>query len=61
MTEAAARRIGRGVIHCCELSGGSDNGSASQRVRQRDLVRRYQHTTGRTATAGPTIAALING
>ncbi|HEX8626550.1 MAG TPA: Clp protease N-terminal domain-containing protein [Catenuloplanes sp.] len=29
--------------------------------RQHDLVRRYQHTTGRTATAGPAIAALIAG
>jgi len=28
--------------------------------RHHDIVRRYQHTTGRTPTASPTIAALIN-
>ena len=32
-----------------------------QRVRHHDIVRRYQHTTGRTATAGSTVAALITG
>lgn len=31
-----------------------------QRWRHRDIVRRYQHTTGRTATAGPALAAVIN-
>jgi hypothetical protein len=31
------------------------------RLRHRDIVRRYQHLTGRTATAGPAIAALIAG
>lgn len=37
--------------------------SAERRLGQRhhDLVRRYQHTTGRTATAGSAVAALING
>lgn len=30
-----------------------------QRVRHRDLVRRYQHTTGRTVSAEDTVAALI--
>jgi hypothetical protein len=32
-----------------------------QQSRRHDLVRRYQHTTGRTATAASAIAALING
>jgi hypothetical protein len=32
-----------------------------QRLRHHDIVRRYQHTTGRTATAGPAVAALITG
>jgi hypothetical protein len=32
-----------------------------QQSRRHDLVRRYQHTTGRIATASSTIAALING
>jgi hypothetical protein len=31
-----------------------------QRARRHDLVRRYQHTTGRTVSAGSAIAALIN-
>jgi hypothetical protein len=31
------------------------------RARHRDIVRRYQHLTGRTATAGPAIATLIAG
>lgn len=30
-----------------------------QRVRHRDIVRRYQHTTGRTVSAGDAVAALI--
>ncbi|WP_116200591.1 Clp protease N-terminal domain-containing protein [Amycolatopsis circi] len=30
-----------------------------QRIRHRDLVRRYQHTTGRTVSAGHAVAALI--
>jgi len=32
-----------------------------RRLRHQDLVRCYQHTTGRTATAGSAVAALING
>jgi hypothetical protein len=32
-----------------------------QRLRHQDIVRRYQHTTGRTATAGSAVAALITG
>ncbi|MDG4831805.1 Clp protease N-terminal domain-containing protein [Solwaraspora sp. WMMD1047] len=32
-----------------------------RRIRHHDIVRRYQHTTGRTATAGATVAALISG
>jgi hypothetical protein len=32
-----------------------------QRLRHHDLVRRYQHTTGRTATTGSAVAALIHG
>jgi hypothetical protein len=32
-----------------------------QQSRRHDLVRRYQHTTGRTAPADSAIAALING
>lgn len=32
-----------------------------QQLRRRDLIRRYQHTTGRTAAAGSTTAAFING
>lgn len=32
-----------------------------QRLRQHDIVRRYQHTTGRLATAGPAVATLITG
>ncbi|SES08097.1 Clp amino terminal domain-containing protein, pathogenicity island component [Lentzea xinjiangensis] len=32
-----------------------------RRSRHRDIVRRYQHTTGRTATAGAALAAVIGG
>jgi hypothetical protein len=32
-----------------------------QRLRHHDLVRRYQRTTGRTATTGSAVAALIHG
>ncbi|GAA3455270.1 hypothetical protein [Dactylosporangium matsuzakiense] len=28
-------------------------------ARIRDMIRRYQHTTGRTVTAGSALAALI--
>ncbi|GAA3445954.1 Clp protease N-terminal domain-containing protein [Planomonospora venezuelensis] len=31
----------------------------ARRIRHRDIVRRYQRTTGRTATSGPALAALI--
>jgi hypothetical protein len=31
------------------------------RMRHHDIVRRYQHTTGRTATAGCAVAVLITG
>lgn len=31
-----------------------------QRLRRHDLVRRYQHTTGRTAVAGAAVGALIS-
>jgi hypothetical protein len=32
-----------------------------QGIRSHDLVRRYEHTTGRTSTAGAAIAELISG
>jgi hypothetical protein len=32
-----------------------------RRARHRDIVRRYERTTGRAATAGPAVAALIAG
>ncbi|MGC5012929.1 Clp protease N-terminal domain-containing protein [Streptosporangium sp. DT93] len=33
----------------------------ARRVRHRDIVRRYAHTTGRAVVSGPALAALIDG
>ncbi|MEU4835970.1 Clp protease N-terminal domain-containing protein [Streptosporangium sp. NPDC023615] len=33
----------------------------ARRVRHRDIVRRYAHTTGRAVASGPALAALIDG